>query len=470
MTDADGADGADVPAPDAATDGGADVSAADLSYPSESWAGFFRNHFGPSMLWALIGIGGSHIVLAPTIGGTYGLFAVWIFGLIYVAKYGGWELGIRYNYGVGGNPIEAYRDLPGPKNWALWATVLVFTVAYTGITAAVGASTTALALTVLPLSFIQAYALLIGVAAALVLVAGYSVLEKVLAVFTVSLGALLIVGAVAGPPSAEVAASTAVAVPDLTGPLFVGLFAAAAGFAPTGFSTSILIGSWSMAKGEGASELRERGLDPTDERYHDYVRAWIRTGRRDFNIGYAFSFVLIASMILLATNVLYPDPPTDANLAVALGNILRESFGPWSFWAVIAGGFAALYSTVITLLDGGSRATSDILPLALEDADVDVNVNAELVRRVVVLGMAAGSVLPVVIIGDLPVTLVVWIAAILAVTEVFFYPANWFVVERNLPEAFRPSRTWKAYYVVTILLVIGFGVMGALETFGVIGA
>jgi hypothetical protein len=290
----------------------------------------------------------------------------------------------------------------------------------------------------------------------------------VLAVFTVTLGALLIVGAVVGPPSAEVAASTAVAVPDLTGALFVGLFAAAAGFAPTGFSTSILIGSWSMAKGEGASELRERGLDPTDERYHDYVRAWIRTGRRDFNIGYAFSFVLIASMILLATNVLYPDPPTDANLAVALGNVLRESFGPWSFWAVIAGGFAALYSTVITLLDGGSRATSDILPLALADADVDVN--AELVRRVVVVGMAAGSVLPVVIIGDLPVTLVVWIAAILAVTEVFFYPANWFVVERNLPEPFRPSRTWKAYYVVTVLLVIGFGVMGALETFGVIGA
>ncbi len=64
-----------------------------LTYPSRDWRGFFREHFGPSMLWALIGIGVSHIVLAPTLGATFGLFAVWVFGLIYLAKYGAWELG-----------------------------------------------------------------------------------------------------------------------------------------------------------------------------------------------------------------------------------------------------------------------------------------------------------------------------------------------------------------------------------------
>lgn len=446
----------------------ATIDGESLEYPESSWSGFFRNHFGPSLLWALISIGGSHIVLAPTVGSFYGLFGVWIFVFVYLVKYGGWELGIRYNYGVGRNPVDAYSDLPGPKNWALWMTVLVFTVFYTGITASVAAGATALALAVAPgeLAFIQMYAALLGLAALLVLVARYSLLEKVLMVFTVALGALLVLGAVAGPPSAAVAAETTFGVPDVTGALFVGLFAAVAGFAPTGFSTSILIGSWSMAKEQGARALREKGVDPSDERYHEYIRAWIRTGRRDFNIGYAFSLLLAVAMILLATNVLYPEPIQDENFEVALGEILGDSFGDWAFWAVIVGGFAALYSTVITLLDGASRATADILPQALEREGMDT----ELVRRVVVLGMALGSVLPVVIIGELPVTLIVWIAAILAMVEVFFYPANWYVVEKNLPEQFRPSTRWKVYYLVTILVVVLFGVMGALETFDVIGA
>lgn len=33
-----------------------------LEFPNEDWGGFFKKHFGPSMLWALLGIGGSHIV------------------------------------------------------------------------------------------------------------------------------------------------------------------------------------------------------------------------------------------------------------------------------------------------------------------------------------------------------------------------------------------------------------------------
>ena len=439
----------------------------DLEYPAESWGGFFRNHFGPSMLWALISIGGSHIVLAPTLGGFFGIFAVWIFLLIYVAKYGGWELGIRYTYGVGGNPVEAYGDLPGPKNWAMWVTVFIFTVLYTGITAAVGVSTAALAAALTPLDLLPAYGLLLAIAMGLVLVSRYGILENILKVFTAILGILIVLGVLFGPPSTEVVAETATGLPEGTSlALFVGLFAAAAGFAPTGHSTSILIGSWSMAKDEGARALRQKGVDPNDERYHDYVAAWIKTGRRDFNIGYGFSLVIILSMVILAANVLYPNPPTDENLAIVLGDILSESFGPWSFWAMLICAFAALYSTVITLLDGASRATADILPLALENDDLD----SERIRKAVVLWMGIGSLVPIAVIGDLPVTLILWISVILVIFEVFFYPANWYVVEKRLPEAFRPSTKWKLYYAITIVVVFIFALMGAAAELGLIGA
>ncbi|WP_049900203.1 Nramp family divalent metal transporter [Natrinema sp. J7-1] len=443
------------------------VPEPDLEYPEQDWRGVFREHFGPSMLWALISIGGSHIVLAPTLGGTFGLVAIWMFGLIYAAKYGAWELGIRYNYGAGANPIEAYDQLPGPKNWALWVTILVFTGMYTFITASVGMSTAAFVAALTPewVTAPIAYVVFVGGAGLLVVVSRYSLLETALIAFTIALGLLVLLGVIVGPPAGDIVLETAFTVPDPTGPVFVGLFAAAAGFAPTGFSTSILIGSWSMAKGDGASELEERGLDPDDPKHHDYIRAWIRTGRRDFNIGYAFSFLLIVAMVMLASNVLYPEPPTDTNLAVAIGSILSDSFGEWSSYAMLLGGFAALYSTVITLLDGAARATGDILPMALENDDID----SERVRKLVVVGVVAVSSAMVLALGEVPVTLLLSVAAVLAVTEIFFYPANWYVVEKNLPDPFRPSRVWHAYYVVSLLLVLLFGAMGAAGRLGVIG-
>ncbi|MDY6779873.1 MAG: divalent metal cation transporter, partial [Halobacteria archaeon] len=82
------------------------TDASSLSFPDETWSGFLRNHFGPSVLWALLSIGSSHVILAPTVGARYGIFGVWLFVLVYSVKWGGWELGIRYNYGKGKNPVE----------------------------------------------------------------------------------------------------------------------------------------------------------------------------------------------------------------------------------------------------------------------------------------------------------------------------------------------------------------------------
>ncbi len=446
--------------------GNTEATDIELEYPSSEWTGFFKHHFGPSMLWALISIGGSHIVLGPEMAATFGLFALWMFAVIYVVKYGAWELGIRYNYGTGENPVEAYDQLPGPKNWLQWFTVFVFGGLYIGITGAVGMSTAALAAALTPLSVPQAFVVFIGAAGVLVFVARYSLLEKILIGFTATLGVLLILGVIVGPPPVETVSQTAFSL-DLSGGrtiAFVSLFAAAAGFAPTGFSTSVLIGSWSMAKGEGASQLKEHGLDPTDEAYHEYIKQWIKTGRRDFNIGYVLSFGIIAAMIILSTNVLYPEPPGDENFAVAVGQILSESFGQWSFWAMMIGAFAALYSTVITLLDGASRAVGDVLPMALENEDLD----SDLIRRVVLVGIVVVSSATVLILGNIPVTAIVYIAAILAVTEIVFYPANWYIVTRNLPEAFQPSRTWTIYYILSLVAVIGFGVMGAAVRLGVV--
>ncbi|WP_266082035.1 Nramp family divalent metal transporter [Haladaptatus caseinilyticus] len=437
----------------------------ELEYPAESWVAFMREHFGPSMLWALTAIGSSHIILAPTIGGLYGVFGIWIAAVIFLVKYGGWELGVRYSYGVGRNPVKGYGELPGPNHWAQWVALFIIVLPQTIITGAVGTGAASFTAALIPgLNMLTAYVLLIGIATVLVLFSSYSALETILKLFVVSLGLLAFLGTFVAPPSPNIIAETSFKTPDFGSTVFLGLFAAMAGFAPTGLGTTITLGSWSIAKKQGARALRTEGLDPNDDRYHDYIAAWIRTGRRDFNIAYGFTFILIVAMILLAANVLYPNPPTNENLAIVTGQLLQNSFGAWAYWAMIIGGFAALYSTVITLLDGAPRVASDILPMVLE-RDMDT----ERTRKMFVLFMAVVSLVPVLAIGSLPVTLVVGAAVMVAVFQFFYYIANYYIVRKHLPEPFQPGTAATSYYAIATLLVFVFGLLGAAARLGIIG-
>jgi len=448
-----------------ATEATESAETPDLTYPAEDWGGFVRNHLGPSLMWALLGIGGSHIILAPTFGGLYGVFGVWVVAIIFLAKYGGWELGIRYNYGVGRNPVEGYGDLPGPDHWGQIFTMLVYLVGWTVILASVGFSAAEFLAALMPsVTPIQLYIGLIVVTVALTAVSRYSWLETLMKVFVLALGGLIVLGVFVSPPSASRIAETAFSVPDVTSPVFLSLFAALAGYAPTGLSTTVTIGSWSMAKKEGARALRRQDYDPTDERFHEYIASWMRTGTRDFRVAFGFSFLLIVSMMLLATSVLYPRPPQDANMALAIGGILQEGFGDWTFYVVIAGAFAALFSTVITVTDGAARVNADTLPLILER-----EMNTDRLRIGFIVLMGAASIIPILIIGQLPITLLVFSAALMAILQVFFYFANYYIVREHLPAAFQPDRRRKLYYAISMALVAGFGIMGGLGRLGLVG-
>jgi hypothetical protein len=66
--------------------------------------------------------------------------------------------------------------------------------------------------------------------------------------------------------------------------------------------------------------------------------------------------------------------------------------------------------------------------------------------------------------------LITFSAALVGLFQVFFYAANYYLVRTQLPEAFRPSRVRTAYYALGIALVALFGLAGALNNFGLVGA
>lgn len=444
---------------------GSEQSEPDLNFPDRDWAGFFRNHFGPSLLWALIGIGGSHVVLAPTVGARFGFFGVLLFLLVYVLKYGGWTLGIRYNYATGRNPLRDYDSLPGPPNWALWMTLVVFGVFYLMIAAAVGVGAAALLASLVPLSEMTLYAVLMVLAAALVGIGRYEQIEKILIGLTVLLVALILPGVLLSWTEPETLRRTAFRLPDVSAPGVLALIVGVVGFAPTGHSTSLLVGSWSLAKnpksfqGDGPPE----GVDR--DRYVLCVRDWIEVGLRDFRIAYAFSLIVALSMVLVAVSVLYPEPLADEDFAVRFGRILSESLGEWSYYAVVLGSFAALYSTVLTMYDGTVRALVELSECLLGEV---VSERRRLVRRGFVAWFFLAATLPVVLIGPGVVSFVVWISAVTAITEVVYYPANWYLVKVNLPSEFQPPEGFGLLHLVSVLFVTGSGILAALVRLGVV--
>lgn len=433
----------------------------DLEQPANTWTGFAKRHLGPSLLWALLGIGTSHIVLSPTLAANFGLVAIWMLGFIFLVKYGAWELGIKYFFATGENVLDGYADAPGPKNWLVWYGMLAVVMAVIVNTAAVGMSTAAIAISVFPMEIVWMYTIVVVVSALLILVTNYTLLERFMLSFVAILALTTLLALFFGPPSASLVSETLFAMPALDNPVFLGLFASAAGLAPTGLGTVFMLGSWSITKNKGLENVTEGRLDMDDEASINYVRKWLAVGMRDWKIGYGFSFVVIGAFALLAANALYPNPPQNQDMAVALGELLGNAFGEWGAGLMLLGAFAAFWSSVITALDGGSRVVTRGLQINL-DRDLD----QKRWERILIVLFVLASAIPIIIVGGLPVTLVVMLGTVLIISEAFIYPANFYIVRRDLPEAFQPGSVKTAYYVAGILIMIAFGVIGAANELG----
>lgn len=434
-----------------------------IEEPSTNWNAFLKNHFGPAMIWALLGVGSSHIILGPTFAGVFGLVAIWYIAFVYAVKYGAWELGIRYFYGTGKNVLEGYRELPGPKDWAVWVSLAVIIMAVILNTAAVGVGAAAFGLMVYQIDIALMYTLIVAVSTILVIGTNYSVLEKFLLSFVVLLIVMSGLAVLFGPPSMDVISATAFDFPAPTDPMFLALFAAVAGLVPTGVSSVFYLGSWSITKNRGLQQMVDRDMDPEDEEVATLMSNWLKVGLRDWKIAYAFSFLFLFFMLVLAANIFYPEPPADEDLAIRMGEILGGAFGAWSFYIVLIGAFAALWSTVIAGIDGGSRASVNLLNTLISGREFEM----ETWRRIIAIGFAVASAIPILLVGTLPVTLVVVLGTTLLIIEIFIYPANLYLVRTQIPEAYQPSSIHMVYYVVAIVIMVILAIIGAAGMAGV---
>lgn len=392
----------------------------------------FLAGLGPGMIMAATAIGTSHIVLAPVAGARFGFDLLWLVLVAHLLKYPAFEFGARFAVATETSLIEGFRQLPGPKNWGLFVFLGVTVVQGLTILAGVMSVTASiLVVTVGGLSY-TLWLVALGLFTISVHQTGrYRALKRGAMVMM----GLLVVGTViaflASPPSPSDLAR--MFVPSIPGGSTL-LVASLLGLMPTGINVAVWHSLWAV---EHLKYWREE----TDVR-----RVMLRMSQRDLAIGYGLSFVMAVMLLSLGATLLRPRGlvPDGIDVALTLSEIYTDLLGAWMFPVFMIAAFAAMFSTVYSVMDGFPRAFSTIMKTLLpQNAFLHRPSNpAYWIFMVVIFGFSliTNTLLPN------PVLVVTLVGVVSLMVAPVLYTLNYYCVTRLIEdESLRPSpalRVW----------------------------
>jgi Mn2+/Fe2+ NRAMP family transporter len=294
---------------------------------------------GPGILYAAVAIGVSHLVQATRAGALYGLSMLGILLLVALVKYPAIRFGSQYAAATGKGLPENYID----QGW--WATLLYVGAQIAGVwfgLAAVSVTTAGLLQTVLGLD-VGAVPLaggLIALTAVVLMLGHYRWLEILGKLLVLLLAVLVLIATLLALPRIDWRVD-ALLPPPLDGPTLF-FIVAMAGWMPTPLEGGVLTSVWTSTK------MQEQG-----------VRLTPAAVRLDFDIGYGLAMVLAAGFLLLGVAVLHGPGVAPAGspgaFAAQVIALFTETIGDWSFYLIGGAAIAALFSTLLTMMDGFPR-------------------------------------------------------------------------------------------------------------------
>jgi hypothetical protein len=136
------------------------------------------------------------------------------------------------------------------------------------------------------------------------------------------------------------------------------LFGSMFGYFPTTTEVSVMQSNWAVSKGSGMVQVRKleaRGYKV--EMAPNYMKNSLTLFRRDMNISYLISMITGMIFLIIGAAVLNPMGlvPAGSEMGLTIARIYTDTFGAWIFPLIIAGGVAALFSTVFTYFDGQAK-------------------------------------------------------------------------------------------------------------------
>lgn len=384
---------------------------------------------GPGIILAAAAIGSGELILTPRAGALYGLSITWVIFVSVVYKLV-LTLGLaRYTIATGEDIFVGFSHIPGPRYWFVWIMGVIYllgAVGYSGISLACGSALYAL----FPfLSMVQWAVIVVILAYVLLLSGSYGPVEK--AAFFLSF--ILIVGvlyslAALRPDIAWFFKGVAPKLPVGSGQTVVSLLGWTAG------GTSTLIYSfWILEKGIGKGQ--PKGKD---------FKGWLSLIRLDTGLSYflmiliSFAFLTIGVLVLSTAGADGgPLVPAREETTSILSRLLTVATGPQTKFIFLVAGFAILYSTVIGLVDGKSRALRSairiIMPKSKEMSDKNMyRLFATLMCLIIFAFLFTRS----------PVVLIVLISAVEAPVLSISALMLIYLLHKKLPREMRPGLVW----------------------------
>lgn len=324
--------------------------------------------YGPGLLWLVATVGSGQVLFTPRIGSRYGLELLWAALIILVLM---WvvlrEIG-RYTVVTGKTVLAGYRDLPGPRGWAVWLFFLPALVANVVAVAGISALIGRLLVLALPGSPALYATLIILISIVLVTTGRYRTIEQVTSIMAIILVLATITTAIlVFPAPGEIASGLIPHIPEdfdlhFVLPWFGLLVAGAIGI--------VWFSYWVAARGyggkipgeealteEGDLALGRQGIKERTSR----LRGWIRIMATAAAIGVFGGGLVSISFLILGSEVLRPEGiiPQGIGVAEDLTRLLSEIWGAAGFWIIMLGMFIALWGTVLANQDGGGRSHAD---------------------------------------------------------------------------------------------------------------
>ena len=299
---------------------------------------------GPGVVLAGLAIGSGELIFTPRSAAQYGFTLLWVAVLTIVYKAAFSEALARLTIASGDDVFRAFDRLPGPRHWAQYVIILVFSldmIGYGGIALAVGSSLAGL----FPGLDIRAGAFCTTALVPVLLYTGsYPFFEKVVAAMCAALLAGVIYTLFQVPlPAGQIARGLVPCIPQGSESTIMGLM----GWIGAG-TTTLLYSSWINEKiGTACGEK-------------DY-RRWLSAMRIDclasytLILGISFSFLAMGAATLHVQGIVPEKQQIMSTLSRMLDSVPR---GRETFLVVA---FFALFSTVVSCMDGKSRAIASML-------------------------------------------------------------------------------------------------------------
>ncbi|MEC4819421.1 MAG: Nramp family divalent metal transporter [Scytonema sp. PMC 1069.18] len=447
-----------------------------IKKPPKSWKQRLA-WLGPGLTWMAAGAGGAgELLFPPRVGSLYGYTLLWAaVAAVFLKWFINHEIG-RLAVCTGATILDAFKQVPGPRNWAVWLIVLPqLVVSVTAIAGLAASAATALIL-VLPGNTSLWMAVILLSTMVFLLWGKYSKLELVAKILAIALAITAVVTAVTVFPSFDtLVAGLAPQIPQNVNyqevvPWLSFVLAGAAGM--TWYSY------WVVEKGYGVGKVSDRPgemLHPEDlsSQEKKYLRGWITEMTIDITIGVLGGLFIVIAFLILGAELLRPEGivPAEDRVAEVLGQLLGNVWGQIGFWFMIVAVFFGFLQTTLTNQDGWGRLLADGTNIILRSFGVGGRwSNEEFLRKVyiVVLLTIAPSVVYIVV-GE-PVA----ILQLAGIIEAIHIPLiTWVTLYLNktlLPRQLQPSKFMFWATVLAGLFYAGFATIYLLQVLGVVAS